>query len=147
MATQDATVNVGVKVDPVAVNPAVPHGLSTYLGVIVSIVSYAAAIYAALKSNDTAAITAAATGLTTTLATISSRTAQAVAQIKTVAPAVAAVVSGVQNAVLTDPEAEAVGDDDLPTDEEEFQGTPPDAPAEDLSEVRGTPLGLQDPQA
>lgn len=148
MASTDATVNVAVK--PTVVSPKVEAGLSTYMGVILTVLSSVGAIIAALKVNDTATVTAGVSAILIALTTIGGRMAQATAIAKSAALVAQPFVNSI--AAVQDHEADAVTPEALPTDEEEFAGTPPDSQpanpaAEDLSSVRGQPLGFDEPKA
>lgn len=128
MATADTTVKVNVK--PVSVASKVEVGLSTYMGVILTILGAAGSIAAAIKSNDTATITAGASTIAVALTTIGGRMAQAVAVTKTAAQIAAPIVQGVADMNISDDEADEVHSSELPSDEEEFA----DAPSDDVPE-------------
>lgn len=122
MATAESNVIVNVKHSAVA--PKVEAGLSTYMGVILTLIGAVGSVIAALKANDTATVTAGTSAVLVALVTIGGRMAQAVAIAKQVATVAAPIVNAV--AALEDPEVEEVHAAELPTDGEEFADAPND---------------------
>lgn len=72
---------------PIKVDPKVGVGISTYLGIVGTVLGYGGAIAAAVSDNDAAAVGSGVAGLLSQLATQGGRTAQAVAAIRKVVDA------------------------------------------------------------
>lgn len=76
-------------------NPTV--GLSTYLGIALSILAGIGTVIAAVRANDTATITAGVTTIATAVTTLGGRQAQAVALAARAAPLVVAGLDGLED--------------------------------------------------
>lgn len=118
----EAQVNTGPDYSRSVVASQIPVGVSTYLGVGLTIIAALGALVAGVKSNDTATIAAAATSLLAAISTIGSRGAQSVAAIKSAAVLAAPTVNAI--AEFEDHEVDEINHDNLPTDAVEFDSTP-----------------------
>ena len=90
-------------------NPApVSVGISTYLGIISTLVAGIGTVIAAAAGNDVATVTAGAAGILATLGTLGGRMAQAVAAIKAAAIAAEPWIDAAQAALGDEPGNDAL---------------------------------------
>jgi hypothetical protein len=94
----------------VPVAPSVSWGLTSYLGVFLTVLGSVGAVVAAVKGNDTATVAGAAAGGLTALVTLGGRFAQAVAAVRRVAADVGPWVDALQGALAPPASTRAQGD-------------------------------------
>jgi hypothetical protein len=118
-------------------SPKVSAGLSTYFGLLLTLLGAGGAVVAAVQANDTATITAGVGSIVAALSTIGGRMAQAVALARRVAPFVQAGAVGVASSNVKF--APSLADPAL--DDPAHPGDEPELTADDLADRVAEPVG------
>ncbi len=105
--------------------PRIPVGISTILGILVTLAGLIGTIIAAVEANDTATIAGSISTALTLVATVGGRFAQAIAAIVVAAKYAEPFVEALADIDLRDPEADRVPVNELPDDDVEFASPPP----------------------
>jgi hypothetical protein len=111
---------------PKVAAPVISNGVSTYLGIGVTIAGGVAAVIAALSDHDMGTAVAAGAGILGTLAVVSSKAAQAIAVIKAAAQVADPYIDALQELL----------DEDYDGSEDPDQMVNPPAGATDPDELR-----------